>query len=291
MRIWIAIGLVLALACNGDDSRECTNNDDCLQGGVSGTCLPSPYSVKSWCAFPDPECLPSGQRWGLLAGDGLASACVESTGPDASTIDARLIDAVADATQTDAEPLPDTGAPDAGAPDANGAGCPADMVYVPTADVCIDRYEASQGEGGVAESVALVTAWVYINWNDAKTACEAAGKRLCEEDEWIDACSGPAPGTYWPYGDYYEPDYCNGKDHGVGAAVPTGSMATCEGGFAGIFDMSGNVREWTATCNGTCRVHSGSFYFIDSLLLCSSGLDNDPSYEFVSMGFRCCRAP
>jgi hypothetical protein len=79
-----------ATGCGDDHTRTCSVSGDCVQGGVSGTCLPSPVSAKSWCAYPDPECA-SQLRWGLLAGDGLAKTCVESADagvPDAADSDA-----------------------------------------------------------------------------------------------------------------------------------------------------------------------------------------------------------
>ena len=71
----------------------------------------------------------------------------------------------------------------------------------------------------------------------------------------------------FPYGNTYVPGDCNGNDYltstgGTAAPIPTGSDRTCVSiistkastGFSinpslnySIFDMSGNVKEWTAT--------------------------------------------
>jgi hypothetical protein len=68
--------------CSDSRVRTCQTGADCVQGGVPGKCLPSPSSADMFCAYPDPMCA-SGDRWGLLAGDDLAKACVTATGPDA----------------------------------------------------------------------------------------------------------------------------------------------------------------------------------------------------------------
>jgi hypothetical protein len=72
--------LILAMAsCTVSlPPRECDEDSDCLSGGVGGTCLPSPSSAASWCAFPvDTGMCASGLIWGLRAGDGLMDSCVE----------------------------------------------------------------------------------------------------------------------------------------------------------------------------------------------------------------------
>jgi hypothetical protein len=82
----------LAVGC-ADDAIECSENADCVQGGIPGTCEPSPASEHSWCAFTDSSCTATGKRWGARAGDGLAKSCLEGTvgadaGPDGSAPDA-----------------------------------------------------------------------------------------------------------------------------------------------------------------------------------------------------------
>ncbi len=173
--------------------------------------------------------------------------------------------------------------------------CPGDMVLLPSAGecICMDRYEASQGGDDVAESVVGAMPWVNVSWNAASAACDAAGKRLCEENEWFDGCSGPPPKTAYPYGYNYDEDACNGSAHDVGTVVPTGSMATCEGGYDGLFDMGGNVIEWTATCfsPASCRVRGGSFLGTDGFyLLCDTGNIYAPAVERGHIGFRCCQS-
>jgi hypothetical protein len=88
--------LAAATACSKPfPPRACQVDQDCLQGGVDGFCLPSPLSADMWCAFPDPDCAESGRRWGIRAGDDLAEGCVDQA--DASIPDAFIADAGLDA--------------------------------------------------------------------------------------------------------------------------------------------------------------------------------------------------
>jgi len=48
---------------------------------------------------------------------------------------------------------------------------------------CMDRYEYPNKPGATPARL--------HNWYEAQEACEAAGKRLCEEQEWTLACEGP----------------------------------------------------------------------------------------------------
>jgi hypothetical protein len=84
--------LLLVAACSGKSTIDCATNADCLQGRIGGTCRPSPAGEQSWCAFPDPGCLGTGERWGVASGDGLAGNCREPLAVDAGTTDGGPID-------------------------------------------------------------------------------------------------------------------------------------------------------------------------------------------------------
>ncbi|MFH0899725.1 MAG: LamG-like jellyroll fold domain-containing protein, partial [Pseudomonadota bacterium] len=169
--------------------------------------------------------------------------------------------------------------------------CPADMVWVPgTSQVWIDKFEASRGADGEAVSAYGETPWVSVNWHDATAACAWAGKRLCAEEEWVAACSAAGSRVY-PYGSTYAGKSCNGADNlPTPAVVTAGSTALCEGGYTGIFDMSGNVAEWTTACTETsCKLRGGSFNSFSSYLRCSSATSLSPQSGASDKGFRCCR--
>jgi len=173
-----------------------------------------------------------------------------------------------------------------------GGGCGDDMTMVTPPGVCMDRYEASRGNGDKADSVAGAMPWVGISWKDAQTACEVAGKRLCTKDEWSAACMGPPPGRTYPFGETYEPKICNSADNGTGTPVPAGSLQRCNGAFPNLYDLVGNVWEWTSSCGvGKCRVRGGSFKSNGKSVKCAAGADFDARDGDESIGFRCCRNP
>ena len=177
-------------------------------------------------------------------------------------------------------------------PDAEIPGpCPADMVFIGArGNICIDRYEVSVGGRGEVYSKAGVMPAASLTALDAQYLCEDVEKRLCTSGEWIDACRGEE-GNSFPYGNDYDPSTCNGYENSVHAAVHTGSMTSCVGGYPGLFDMSGNVREWSCE-DWDCEIanaHGGSFDSMDGGLDCnemSGSMRADLSYP--NLGFRCC---
>jgi hypothetical protein len=253
-----------------------------------------------------------------LAGDGVCEICSTDAGtpdagqpdagpddggaPDAATFDAGTFDAGSDDAGAPDAGAPDAGVPDAGVPDAGvpdagvpdagvpDAGCPPDMATLQSGG-CVDRYEASIGAGGEAVSAPQVLPWLSLTTAQAQTACTLAGKHLCSETEWQIACSGPQ-GLLYPYGNTYSTTACNGLDKGLGVIVPTAQVMTCVGGYPGVFDMSGNAYERTATCaGGTCRIRGGSYRSGAGagLLKCTTGFDFPEGSGDPAVGFRCCR--
>jgi formylglycine-generating enzyme len=157
----------------------------------------------------------------------------------------------------------------------------------------------------------------YISKNEAEAACKAARKRLCTGDEWQFACRGKKPTTF-PYGDERKDGYCNDSGRAPIASLhpelgdgvyssgqalndprinkspntvaPTGSFSKCKNAF-GVFDMVGNLHEWTADVTGTHGVFRGGYY--QDTHLNGDGckyktVAHDVSYHDYSTGFRCC---
>jgi formylglycine-generating enzyme required for sulfatase activity len=150
---------------------------------------------------------------------------------------------------------------------------------------------------------------VNVDWCDARMYCALSGARLCGAigggplqlsdvggpvDAWYTACS-QGRRLVFPYGNTYQPTWCNGQDRtgAPGAVVPVGSLSTCEGGYPGIFDMSGNVWEWTDACDedaGQCVFRGGScFDQGDTRLACSAVPTAARLIVYPNLGFRCCR--
>lgn len=79
----------------------------------------------------------------------------------------------------------------------SAATCPDGMMKVKNS--CMDIYEAPNVKG--AKPLVMYTL------PEAKAWCATKGKRLCYDDEWMEACSGTA-GTQWPYGKEYISGKC-----------------------------------------------------------------------------------
>jgi formylglycine-generating enzyme required for sulfatase activity len=171
-----------------------------------------------------------------------------------------------------------------------------------------------------AVSAAGVVPQGYLSYHRAKTACEAAGKRLCSETEWTTACRGAAQ-LKFPYGSHYLAGRCNIHRtlhpahvlHGsssVGHTDPrlnlvmervgeqldpllrtTGATSGCSSvwGDDAIHDMVGNLDEWIDDPGG---VFVGGFYARVSTKGCEAKIaGHSPSYYDYSTGTRCCRNP
>ena len=180
----------------------------------------------------------------------------------------------------------------------------------------IDMYEASRPDAtllssGSAAHIACSNAdampWRTVTRPEAAAACLAAGKRLCSEDEWQRACEGAAYDSY-PYGVDYDEYACNGYGYDEDCTspntnfslYPTGNDYGCPPAAdtclsqAGVYDLSGNVQEWTASLISsspdTYRVRGGTYQTQPGGLTCQHAfIAFDDTIEFPSLGFRCCQ--
>ena len=144
-----------------------------------------------------------------------------------------------------------------------------------------------------------------VDWCDAFAFCAWVGKRLCalrvdgadRRNEWYVACSQDG-GRRFPYGDDYQPEYCNGAGSGLGNTVPVATLPKCVGGYEGLFDLSGNVEEWIDDCDdaGTCHARGGGFLsgkltdggVAPYQLECSVLGSINRFSKYADVGIRCC---
>ncbi len=154
----------------------------------------------------------------------------------------------------------------------------------------------------------------YISQLEATRACARAGKRLCSEREWFRACRGPQRRNFG-YGNTREQGRCNENHrwHPVvrlfsattqylwgsapmndpqinqlpGTVALTGAHSGCSNEH-GVFDMVGNMHEWTDDPAGTFR----GGYYMDTTLNGDGcwyrTAAHDVAYHDYSIGFRCC---
>jgi hypothetical protein len=183
-------------------------------------------------------------------------------------------------------------------------------------DFYIYAYEASRVDANASNvgssparacSRGNVKGWQDVAFAQAQAACQAAGMRLCNvtrdsggnvtRDEWGVACAnGGATPTLYPYGNTYQLTTCDGRDYAdPDAQVATGTLANCKTPDM-IFDLSGNLAEWTNDLRGMTSdgrqaytLRGGSYDTIQNGLQCGFMFDTVPlDFVFPDTGFRCC---
>ncbi len=141
-----------------------------------------------------------------------------------------------------------------------------------------------------------------IHWCDAAAYCTWAGGWMCHGNEgkpyapeWKTACESAAGLTY-PYGNTYVAGRCVDAP-GATQPLDVHSRPMCEGGFTGLFDMSGNVGEWLdcgceydtpIPTNNSAYVGGGGYLESGSALACAPTRTLPLIGFYQDVGARCC---
>lgn len=148
------------------------------------------------------------------------------------------------------------------------------------------------------------TTWPMTNvdWCDALAYCTWAGKHLCgaiagggpiattsaldqTKSQWFLACGG-AGGSSHPN----SVDMCNSTG-GNGDLIPVATAPSCQGYYAGVYDLEGNAAEWVDSCEDggaldNCALLGGSY--IDNQSYCTESFTYPRNELAHPFGFRCC---
>ncbi|XP_072799137.1 inactive C-alpha-formylglycine-generating enzyme 2 isoform X2 [Vicugna pacos] len=185
------------------------------------------------------------------------------------------------------------------------------------------RQPAGPGSG-IRERLELPV--VHVSWNDARAYCAWRGKRLPTEEEWEFAARGGLKGQVYPWGNQFQPNRTNlwqwdsggfmfqwngklARSKAETGTFPKGDKA--EDGFHGVspvnafppqndyglYDLVGNVWEWTATPyrapGQDMRVLRGASW-IDTAdgsanhrARVTTRMGNTPDSASDNLGFRC----
>nr|ACO10352.1 Sulfatase-modifying factor 1 precursor [Caligus rogercresseyi] len=143
---------------------------------------------------------------------------------------------------------------------------------------------------------------VHVSWNDANHYCDWAGKRLPSEAEWEYACRSGKEDRLFPWGNKWSPkgqalaniwtgDFPSQNDalDGYASTNPVGFYPP---NAYGLYDMIGNVWEWTSDVwRGKSRVKKGGSFMCHKShcyrYRCAARSQNTEDTSAHNLGFRC----
>ena len=151
--------------------------------------------------------------------------------------------------------------------------CPTSMIATELG--CIDQYEFPNQRNHTPKT--------DVTFAQASDLCREQGKHLCSNNEWLQACEGVQK-RRWSYGNDYDLNACHhNAPLSAGGAIQSGSKSNCKTPN-GVFDLTGNVWEWTA--DG--QIRGGNWNFSEGMGQCISSAQPNPQHHSDEIGFRCC---
>ncbi len=169
-------------------------------------------------------------------------------------------------------------------------------------DYCIDRFEYPNVLGQ--------NPMIVATFREAEATCKKASKRLCTENEWTFACEGEEVRPY-PYGWTRDATACvmdrSWRPFTEGAlqprdgtkareeldrlwqGEPSGSRGGCRSPF-GVYDMTGNVDEWTRSVNptGYTSILKGGYWGPVRARCRPATRAHNEDFVAYQQSFRCC---
>ncbi|MEE0875723.1 MAG: SUMF1/EgtB/PvdO family nonheme iron enzyme, partial [Fibrobacteraceae bacterium] len=163
----------------------------------------------------------------------------------------------------------------------NRCGKNAYPVPVNGKEICVDAYEYPNKAGEVPRDM--------VSQEQAASLCASEGKRLCSLEEWQAACKGREQNNRYSYGASYIPSRCNSNTKAV---IRSGRRTQCRSWW-GMYDMNGNLWEWTATKSKekeSAFIAAGGTWSSNNQTRCTeSSYSFYPQNQYPSVGFRCCK--
>jgi hypothetical protein len=213
------------------------------------------------------------------ASDSVHIGITSAAAPQAPTVTVSAPAPLACTTTTDCSSRPGTTCQD-----TNGNG---------SLDTCVGWVWADAGSFTIA-SASTNTIEVYMAEDGVKIDKIAINQSTTAPTDTLASAGGT-----WSYASSattYQSDVCNGADYSAANdnVLATGSLASCYADGTGtndVFDMSGNVKEWTlAHLPGENPIRGGASNNTGDGISCALNFTlADDDFFFPNIGFRCCK--